>query len=65
MGFIMNDRIFRIHGLWVFGAMVMKILFVDLAGAVTVSRILSFIVVGAILLLASLAYGNFSGNTNH
>ena len=43
-----------------FGVLVLKILFVDLAGAETIYRILSFIVAGVILLLASFAYARFT-----
>ncbi len=59
-GFALRDRTLRIAGLSVFGVLVLKILFVDLAGAETIYRILSFIVAGAILLVASLAYTKFS-----
>ncbi len=60
-GFLLRDRAFRISGLSVFGLLVLKILLVDLAGAETIYRILSFIVVGALLLVASLAYARFAG----
>ena len=59
-GFLLKDKVFRISGLSVFALLVLKILFVDLAGAETIYRILSFIVAGAILLVASLAYAKFS-----
>jgi uncharacterized membrane protein len=59
VGFALRDKIFRIAGLAVFGLLVLKILFVDLAGAETIYRILSFIVAGAILLAASFAYARF------
>jgi len=38
----------------------MKVLYVDLAAAETVYRILSFVVAGAILLLASFGYAKFT-----
>jgi len=60
-GFVLRDKVFRISGLSVFGLLVLKILFVDLAGAETIYRILSFIVAGVILLLASFAYARFTG----
>ena len=60
-GFILRDKVFRVSGLSVFGLLVLKILFVDLAGAETIYRILSFIVAGVILLLASFAYARFTG----
>lgn len=55
-GFALRDKVFRVAGLCVFGLLVLKILFVDLSGAETIYRILSFIVAGVILLLASFAY---------
>jgi uncharacterized membrane protein len=61
MGFALTERIYRILGLSVFGILVLKILFVDLAGAETMYRILSFLAVGVLMLLASYAYGRFSG----
>lgn len=67
----------RWHGLYLYGVIAsyatylfwidpqirlsQKILFVDLAGAETIYRILSFIVAGVILLLASFAYARFAG----
>ena len=62
-GFLLRDRGFRFAGLAVFALLVLRILFVDLAGAETIYRILSFVVVGAILLLASFAYAKFAGTT--
>ena len=60
LGMLLRDKVFRMCGLGVFGVLVLKILFVDLAGAETIYRILSFIVAGVILLLASFAYARFS-----
>ena len=59
-GFALRDRVFRIAGLAVFGVLVTKVLFVDLAGAETVYRILAFVATGCILLAASYAYTRFS-----
>ena len=61
VGFTLRDKIFRVAGLSVFGLLILKILFMDLAGAETIYRILSFIVAGVILLLASFAYAQFTG----
>ena len=61
MGFGLKDKVFRVSGLGVFALLVLKILFVDLAGAETIYRILSFIVAGVILLAASFAYARFTG----
>lgn len=59
-GFALRDRVLRITGLGVFAALVLRVLFVDMAGVETIYRIVSFVVVGAILLAASLAYARFS-----
>lgn len=59
-GFVLRDKVVRVSGLSVFGLLVLRVLFVDLAGAETIYRILSFIVAGAILLSASFAYARFS-----
>ena len=48
-------------GLAVFSMLLLKILFADLAAAGTIYRILSFVVAGAILLLASFGYAKFTG----
>jgi len=61
VGFGLRDKLFRWCGLGVFALLVLKILFVDLAGAETIYRILSFIIAGAMLLAASFAYTKFSG----
>ncbi len=58
-GFWLKDRGLRWSALAVFGFLVMKILFVDLAGVATIYRILSFIVAGVIFLLASFAYARY------
>ena len=63
-GFGERDRALRIAGLSVFGLLVLKILFVDLAGAETIYRILSFIVAGVMLLAASFAYARFDAKVS-
>jgi len=47
-------------GLGVFCMLLLKVLFVDLAAAQTIYRILSFAIAGAILLLASFGYAKFT-----
>ena len=59
LGFALNDRNFRIHGLILLFVCLLKVTFIDLAGAETIYRTLSFIVLGLILLLASLAYTRY------
>jgi hypothetical protein len=56
LGFALNDRNFRIHGLVLLLVCLLKVTFIDLAGVETLYRILSFIVLGLILLSASFAY---------
>lgn len=59
-GFLIKDKVFRISGLAVFGLVALKLLFVDLAGAETIARIVSFIIAGLILLIASYAYSKYA-----
>ena len=59
-GFSLRDRVLRICGLVVFALMLCRVLAVDLAGVETIYRILSFLAVGAMLLVASFAYTKFS-----
>lgn len=63
-GFGLRDKVFRVSGLSVFALLVLRVLFVDLAGAETIYRILSFIAAGAMLLAASFAYGRFAGKAS-
>lgn len=62
MGFLVKDRVLRTCGLIVFAMLVLKILFVDLAQAETIYRILSFLVAGVVLLAASYAYARFEAS---
>jgi uncharacterized membrane protein len=59
LGFALNDRNFRIHGLILLFVCLLKVTFIDLVGVETIYRILSFIVLGLILLLASFAYTRY------
>lgn len=59
-GFLLRERALRWSALAVFAFLALRILLVDLAGVATLYRILSFIVAGAILLLASLGYAKFT-----
>lgn len=63
IGFLWRDRLFRVCGLGVFGALILKILFVDMAGAETIYRILSFIAAGCVLLAASYAYAKWEAKS--
>jgi len=61
VGFVLKDRLFRIPGLLVLALLTLKLLFVDLANADTLQRIVSFIAAGAVFLAASYAYTKFAG----
>jgi len=58
-GFATRERTFRLCGLALFLLTLGKVTLFDLAGVETIYRILSFIVLGVILLLASLAYTRY------
>jgi len=60
-GFVLRERGYRILGLLVLFATLVKAVFVDLAGVEEIYRIASFIVLGLILLLASVGYTRYRG----
>lgn len=60
LGFYMNEKSFRISGLFVFGILILRLLVVDLAGAETIYRILAFILAGIVLLASAFCYAWFS-----
>jgi uncharacterized membrane protein len=60
IGFRLPDKYYRVSGLAIFSLLLLKILFVDLAAAETIWRILSFVAAGTILLLASYGYAKFN-----
>ncbi len=59
-GFLLKDRLIRIPGLVVLALLTVKLLFIDLAQAATLQRIVSFIAAGIVFLLASYAYSKFA-----
>ncbi len=59
LGFLTLERIFRLLGLGLFAICLIKLVFIDLAGVETLFRILSFIVLGLILLVVSFAYTRY------
>lgn len=63
IGFWRHDRVLRSCGLGVFAALILKILLIDMAGAETVYRILSFIAAGVVLLGVSYAYARWMGKS--
>ncbi len=56
----LNDRFFRISGLFVLMLLTGKLLLIDLATCDPVARVVSFIAAGVVFLLASYGYGRFS-----
>jgi uncharacterized membrane protein len=59
LGFLVRDRTFRLSGLVLLLVCLLKVSLIDLRGVETLYRILSFIVLGAILLLVSFAYTKY------
>jgi uncharacterized membrane protein len=55
-GFLRSNRVIRYAALALFGLTVLKVFAVDLSAVKTAYRILSFLVLGMVLLLVSLAY---------
>jgi hypothetical protein len=58
-GFILTERVFRLSGLALFLLCLARLFFYDLRRLDTGSRILSFIVLGVVLLIASWVYTRF------
>jgi len=63
IGFIFRNKLFRQFGLAVLIITIFKVFLVDLAWLSTLYRIISFIVLGIILLVTSLVYSKFSSIT--
>ena len=59
LGFLVLERSFRFYGLGLLLVCVLKVVVIDLQGVETLYRILSFIVLGIILLVASFAYTRY------
>lgn len=59
-GFVLRDQLLRIAGLIVFGLMALHLLFVDLASAATIYRIVAFMVAGLFLMAAAYTYNYFN-----
>ena len=59
-GFIYSDKVMRMCGLLAFSMVAFRLLFIDLSGANTVFRIISFIVAGVVFMLTGYAYAWFS-----
>jgi uncharacterized membrane protein len=59
LGFARHAATLRIFGLALFGLTLLKVVLVDLAGAGTGWRIVSFVGLGALLLGTSVLYGRF------
>jgi uncharacterized membrane protein len=56
IGFLRRRRRFRLAGLGLLGLVAIKLLLIDLAGAPQAYRVLSFLVVGALMIAVSYAY---------
>jgi hypothetical protein len=59
LGFSLNERSFRFFGLGLLLVCLFKIVLLDLEGVETIYRILSFIVLGLVLLLVSFGYSRY------
>jgi hypothetical protein len=59
-GFALRERIYRLGGLVILGLAVGRIFLVDVWQLETIYRILSFLVLGAVLLLLGFAYNRFA-----
>ena len=59
IGFVLNERSMRLYGLALLLVCLFKVVFFDLVGVETIYRVFSFIVLGLVLLLASLGYSRF------
>ena len=55
-GFAKQVRVARLSALALFGATALKLVFVDLAGVEEVFRIISFVVLGLLIIAASYLY---------
>lgn len=60
IGFKLNDKMLRLSALAVFGALLCKLLFFDMAKAEFIYRVLSFIAAGIIILMGNFAYWRYS-----
>jgi hypothetical protein len=58
-GFLLKDKVYRICSLALFSLACLRLVFFDLAGLNTIYRIIAFIFIGMILLLASLVYSKY------
>jgi uncharacterized membrane protein len=58
-GFTRGHRALRLAGLGLLGVVATKLVLVDLAGAAPVYRVMSFLIVGALMIAASFAYHRF------
>jgi hypothetical protein len=63
-GFRLRERLLRISGLVAFAVMAIHLLFIDLASASTIARIISFIITGLLLVGCSYAYAKFGKKLN-
>lgn len=58
-GFLLKDKVYRICALCVFSLTCLRLFFIDMAGLNTIYKIITFICLGAILLVSSMIYSKF------
>ncbi len=59
LGFLRKNRLLRLAGMGLFGVTILKLFFVDLSYLEQLYRIISFMVLGVILMLASFGYSKY------
>lgn len=59
-GFWLREKLIRVSGLILFGLVVLRLLFIDLASAATIYRIVAFIGTGIVLLGSAYGYAMFT-----
>jgi len=59
LGFLLNRKPDRISSLVILSFALLRLIFIDIAGLETVYKFLAFIILGAILLIASMVYSRF------
>jgi hypothetical protein len=61
LGFLLQERVARLTGLGMLSACILKLFFYDLRGLTGLPRVLSFIVLGMVLIAVSYTYTRFRG----
>ncbi|MFC1594628.1 DUF2339 domain-containing protein [Candidatus Omnitrophota bacterium] len=58
-GFWLHHRVYRICALCIFSLAFLRVIFIDMAGINTMYKIITFIILGVVMLIASFAYSKF------